>query len=207
MKQTRRITGNTLWRFNHVLEQAGQPPYLDKLDCTAVDLFDFYPTEGQLVLDALSLATDSRVSLGDLFPPYHHYRDLEEYAHERLRYKTDFPRPVSAEVRAIKSTLLSFDLHLGMAALGTRAGMVVFDAFNPFLSDREVAAILADFDKPIHVKNGTSVEVPLGDTVETIALTAYGRPLRFPPFLAGYGPRSERWYVRHVNRGRQVRTL
>lgn len=114
-----------------------------------------------------------------------------------------------------RGTLLFFDLDSRTAALGWASGEVDFIVFSLHLLDAELGAMLAAYDKPIPVKYGTSVSVPVPHTVpvhdpatiaaaqiavtmEDIVLTEYGilTPLGMRRFRAGYGPQSRRWCVR-----------
>jgi len=108
-----------------------------------------------------------------------------------------------------KGSLLYFDCATRVAMIGWPSGEASVTAYPSNLTDKEIRAMLAAYAEPVMIKHGTRVEVPVmpqnpassifnDDSYEQIALLrqAIHTPLGRIEFLAGYGPRSGRWFVR-----------
>jgi hypothetical protein len=108
-----------------------------------------------------------------------------------------------------KGTLLYFDPTQRVAMIGWDSGETSVTPYHSGMTDQEIGAMLADYAEPVMIKHGTLVEVPVmpqnpassifdDDSYERIALLgqAIHTPLGRIEFLAGYGPRCGRWFVR-----------
>lgn len=108
-----------------------------------------------------------------------------------------------------EGTLLYFDARHRVAMIGLSSGDVTVTTFPPSIPDSDIAAILAAYTEPIIIKYGTLVEVPVmsenpastvfdDDSYEQIPLLKHAihTPGGRIEFLAGYGPRCRRWFVR-----------